>query len=121
MKKILTLALTLAPLTAFAEDIFQPGPSTVDSTTKVFQAIQNITNWMFSGFLVIAVIMVLVAAFTILTAQGNTEKFTTAKKMITYAVIAVVIAILAKSIIMVAASLVGANVDLDRVTGTPGS
>src|SRR5688572_20171097 len=73
----------------------------------VFKAISNITNWIFSLFLVLAVIFILFGAFKLLVSGGNAEGFSEAKKMIFYAVIAVVIAVLAKSIIIVAASIVG--------------
>jgi len=85
--------------------------STIDTPDGVLNAISDITDWVFSGFLAIAVIMVLIAAFNFLVAGGDTEKFTTAKKSLLYSAIAIAIAVLAKSIVYISAALVGAKIN----------
>ncbi len=90
MKKVTTIiALSLTPMIAFAA---------IDDKEGVLRALENITNLFFSILMAIAVIVILLAAFKFLTAGGNPENAETAKKMILYAVIAIVVALLAKAI-----------------------
>lgn len=105
-------AALLTPGSAFAEttDWFVDTTGSPTNATGVLTAVDTIANWMFNGFLIIAVIFILVAAFHFLTSSGNTEKTSAAKKMLLYAIIAVVIAVSAKGIVKVAAKLVGADV-----------
>jgi cytochrome bd-type quinol oxidase subunit 2 len=55
-----------------------------------------IDNWMFFVLLAVAVIMLLWAAYTYVTAGDDTEKVHRATKTITYAAVAVVVALVAK-------------------------
>jgi peptidoglycan/LPS O-acetylase OafA/YrhL len=71
-----------------ADDLFGSSDSTI--VTAV--------NWMIDVFWILAVAFVMWAAFLYLTAGGNEEKITEAKKRLIYALIAAVIAILAVSI-----------------------
>ncbi len=55
-----------------------------------------IINWMFWVLLAIAVIMVMWAAYTYLTAQDDTEKVYKATKTLTYAAVAIAVGLIAK-------------------------
>lgn len=90
----------------------QDPSGTITSAQGIFGAISNITNWIFSLFLVIAVIFILWGAFKLLVSGGNSEGLSDAKKMILYAAIAVVIAVLAKSLVIVAAKIVGVTITI---------
>ncbi len=85
-----------------------PG-GTIVNADGVFAAISSITNYIFSFFLVVAVLYILVGAYNLLISKGNPEGFEQAKKMILYAVIAVAIAVMSKSIVIIAAKIVNPN------------
>ena len=77
----------------------------IDSVAKVLKVIDNITNWMFTIFIAVAVIFVLLAAFTYLTSGGG-EETAKAHKMILYSAVAIAVAILAKGVVNVVKSIV---------------
>ena len=56
----------------------------------------SVVNWLFYILIVFSVIMVLIAGFRYLTANGDPEKVSKATKTITYAAIAIVVALIAK-------------------------
>jgi len=106
MKKFsITLISSLLPLMAFAQPQVPSG--TVTTYSGVVGIINTIGNWMFGLLLALAVIFLLYAAFLYLTAAGDSAKTDKAKDIIIYAIVAIVVAVLAKGIIMVAQSLVG--------------
>ena len=69
----------------------------------------GVVDWMFYGLIVLSVIMVLVSAFLFLTAAGDAEKVTKARKTLTYAAIAIVVALAAKGFPALIASFIGAS------------
>lgn len=87
-----------------------PVPTTITSYGGVINIINTIGNWMFGILLALAVVFLLYAAFLYLTAAGDSGKTDQAKNIIIYAIVAIIVAVLAKGIIMVAQSLVGAPV-----------
>lgn len=60
--------------------------------------IQSIVKWVYVIFFIIAVLFIIFAAYTYLTAQGDPEKVKNATNQIIYAVVAIVIALVAVSI-----------------------
>lgn len=99
-------ALALADLGANAGPNYDQNPG-ITSAKGIFEAISKITDWIFSLFLIIAVIIILYGAFQLLISGGNAEALSASKKLVIYAAISVAIAVLAKSIILVAANIVG--------------
>lgn len=91
-----------APITA-PDRLGNPGE--IDTVDDVLNVIDRITNWMFTIFMAVAVIMILIAAFKYLTSGGG-EEVAKAHKMILYAVVAIAVAILAKGIVNVVKSIV---------------
>ncbi len=77
------------------------------NSATVFLVINNLINWAFYLILIAAIFMILAAAFTFLTAAGNEEKTSKARNYILYAIIAVIIAFLAKAIIALVAYILG--------------
>ena len=71
------------------------------------ERVNMIIRWIYTIFLVVAIIFVLIAAFQYLTASGNKDKVKKATDMLMYAAISIVIAILAFSITKIVGSLVG--------------
>lgn len=87
-----------------------PPPETgVDSVEGVFILINQIFNILFWLLIVLAAIFIIMAAFSYLTAGGDPEKVKTANQKVIYAVVAVVVAVLAKTIPSVVCSFIGAG------------
>jgi heme/copper-type cytochrome/quinol oxidase subunit 2 len=98
MKKTLYLlgifaALSL-PLLAGAQ-IPLPG----GNPSQVGGVIQNIIDFVTNFIFIVAVGFIIYAAYLYLTSSGEQEKVTEARKVITYAIVAIIIAFLARSII----------------------
>ena len=68
------------------------GPSTVGGIVDI---IRQIVRWVYIIFFIIAVLMIIMAAFTYLTAGGDAEKVNTAKNRLIYAAVAIAVALLA--------------------------
>jgi len=66
-----------------------------------------ITDWIFLGLVAITVIFVLLGAFNILTAAGDTNKITTGKNYILWAAIGFACALLARSVPQIVRYFVG--------------
>lgn len=66
-----------------------------------------LTGWIFSVFLIVAVIFILIAAFRYLLAGGDSTKVYEASKMVIYAAIAIAVAILAASVEFIVRELIG--------------
>ena len=64
---------------------------------------------MFWILITLSTIIVLYAAFMYMTSQGDEAKVSTATKTITYAAVAIVVALLAKGFPVIVASIVGAD------------
>ena len=62
-------------------------------------ALNSIVNWLFTVLLIVAVIFILIAAFNFITAAGDPEKVKTARQFVIYALIGVVVALLARGLI----------------------
>lgn len=100
MKKYLPLFLLLAALlpgTSLAE---------VNDEAGVLRVIEKLGNWIYSIFLIVAVIMIVVTAFKFLTAGGDTTKYSEAKTSLFWTVVAVALAAGSRGIVAITASLV---------------
>ncbi|MFH1759395.1 MAG: pilin [Patescibacteria group bacterium] len=73
----------------------------------ILNILNNIIFWFQAIIFVIAVIMVLWAAYLYVTASGNSEKVGQATKTIIYAVIGIAVALLAFGIVPIVSSLLG--------------
>ena len=72
-----------------------------------------IINWIFYLLIVLTIIFVLFAAFKYLTAGGDAEKVKAAGSILLYAVVAIVIALLAKGIPLIVSSFIGGGLSLN--------
>ncbi len=101
LKKVglgMALGLTLLPFLALAQIGGVPGPI-LTSPVQIAQLIQKVLNFIGSIVLVIALIMLLWAAILYLTAGGSEERVGRAKSYLIYAIIGIVVAVLAFSVI----------------------
>ena len=81
--------------------------STITSTSAFWQLLCTGVLWFFGIVIIIAFVMLLVAAVTFMTAGGNEEKVNQARSMLTYGIIGIAVALLARAILQVVASLFG--------------
>ena len=72
--------------------ITRTGPTTVSGLVSV---LGKIVQWTYIIFFIVAVLMIILAAFSYLTAGGDEEKVKTAKNRIIYAAVAIIVALLA--------------------------
>ena len=95
---------TPPPATVLAPTPTETGISTAGS---FFTAIVcgMIVNWMFYILVVLVVVFIIVAAFKYLTASGDPEKVKSANHSLIYAVVALVVAILARSVPTIVSSI----------------
>jgi hypothetical protein len=63
-----------------------------------FDTVYNIVDWVFTIFLAAAVLLGLIGAYYILTSAGSTEKVTAGRNYIVYAIIGVIVALIARAI-----------------------
>jgi len=112
MKKILTSLLLVTLLVTPVLVMAGPAGALPTAGQTVWDTINTVANWMFAILLIGAVIVILIAAFTFLTAAGDADKTTKARNYITYAIIAIVVAFLAKALVVLIASMVGVTVPI---------
>lgn len=102
----IVLGIGIAPVGAqqdlekIAEEIRQ------QDTNIVGAALNRIINRMFGLLLALAVLFIIVAAYNYLFSAGEPEKVKTATRMITYAVIAIAVAALARGIVFIVRQLI---------------
>jgi hypothetical protein len=107
-KRSVSIAMVqlLLPVLALAEDtgvdkISQPLPA-----PNLDTVLQNIRNLFFGAVIVACVFMILWAAFNFVTAAGDEKKVSDAKKTITYAIIGLIVAALAATLVSVVRGIV---------------
>jgi hypothetical protein len=109
IKKITSIIFSSLPLMALAQETAPGAPvTTITTGVGLVATVNGLTNWIFIALMLFAVIFILLAAFSYLTAQGDDEKIKTAKNQLIYAIVAIVIGALAKTIVAVIANVVGA-------------
>lgn len=109
VNKIIATALLLSPLAAFAQGgVTSPPGAVVTSIGDIMRIVETAVNWAFSLILILAVLFIFYSAWLYMTAGGNPEKVESAKKNLLYAVVGIVIALLARSIIALVRNFLGA-------------
>ncbi len=77
----------------------------IGDVTDVISILRYILRLIYTIFFIVAAIFIILAAFDYLTAGGSDEKIKKAKKELTYAIIAIIVALVAVSIKAIATSL----------------
>ncbi len=80
----------------------------ITSIKGIITLINTIATWFFNIVLAVAVIVLLLAAFQWLTSGGNEEKVGTARKNLIWGLVGIAVAFLAKGLVALIKSLVGA-------------
>ena len=87
----------------FDTDSYTAG-TVIDESTEnwgmicVMNAIYTATNWIFVIIMVLAVIVILFGAFTLLTAAGDPDKVGRGRNYVVYAIVGFAVALLAKAL-----------------------
>ncbi len=102
--KIGIMATSLMPIAALAQ---VTPPDDIDSPTKIVTIIDSVAGWFFAVFLALAVVFLIWAAFLYLTAAGSQEKVGNAKNALIYAIIAIVVALIAGGLTNIISSILG--------------
>ena len=98
MKKVLVSLISVSILAGPAIALAQ-APSTAP-TADIMATLDSITDWLFAILLVIAAIFIIVAAYNFVTAQGDPDKTKTARNLVMYALIGVLVAFAAKGLVL---------------------
>ena len=101
-----SLALVALPALVFAITIQGP-PGNITKIEDLLDKICSVVNIMFTVLIIVAVVMVMYAAFLYLTAQGDPEKVKSANHTIIYAAIAIAVGIFSKGIPIMVATFLG--------------
>jgi len=114
-KKVLYLipALTVVPMLASAQlnNLDFGSSSRITDQNSVVTFITDMLNWIFGILMVVGVAFILVAAYKYLTAAGDEKKLGSAKNTLKYALIGIGVALISKAIVLVLASILGANIN----------
>ena len=95
MKKILPIIL----ISLFISPLFIGALTAQPPSIEPDAAIEKITSLIFGALLAVAVIAIIYAGFSFITAQGDPAKVGTARTMLLYAVVGIIVALLAQGIV----------------------
>jgi len=84
-------------------------PTIVTSGGELVGLVQALTNWFFVGFLLAAVVFLIIAALQFLTGGGDPAAVSAARKKLIWAVVAVIVAVLARSIPLAVQNIITAT------------
>lgn len=115
-KKIMSyagsLAIALVPYLAAAQFTSTgalPGAK-VTTYQGVLDLLKTLSGWMLGILIALAVVFLIYAAFLYLTSGGEQETLTKAKNYLVYAVVAIGVGLLARGLVILAASLFGETI-----------
>jgi magnesium-transporting ATPase (P-type) len=123
MKKIILPLLIISLFFMSFAFVVQAGPGATPSvsspgdgsaatpTIKIEDIVKNITTMLFNIFILAAVLMIIVAAFTFLFSGGSADKIGKARGMLVMAIVAIVVALLAKFVVPMVQDILGKNID----------
>ncbi|MDO8474189.1 MAG: hypothetical protein Q7S62_01455 [bacterium] len=80
-----------------------------ETPEKLMAIINTVTDWIFAGFVVAAVIMVILAALQFVREGGNPEKMSEARMKLIWAAVGIGIALMAEGFVPVVRNILGAD------------
>lgn len=107
MKKKLSVLISMGLLTVLLVPMLALAQEEPPAAADLWAILDTATRWFYGIFLALAVLMVIYAGFMFLTAGGDAEKISKAREALMYAVVGVVVALLARSIVPIAKALLG--------------
>ncbi len=109
MKKILVFIFFFAIIAAGAQSAIAleiPNPLGANTITEL---IDKIATWLLEIGLIISTIIILWAALVFMTSGGNVERVTMARKTLWYAIIGIVVLLLAKGVTSIIQNFLSGN------------
>ncbi len=103
MRKILSVLILLAFLLLPAIGLANEGTA---SSVDVIAALNRIVNWLFTILVAVAGIAIVIAGYYYVTAAGNPEQITKARNFILYALIGVLVGLLARGLVSLVQTIV---------------
>lgn len=88
-------------------DWLQTAPTGPESGAEVVALIEQLTNWFFAGFMVLAVVFVVFAAWQFISSQGDPQGVGQARQKLLWSAVAIGAAVFARAIPIVIRSVVG--------------
>ena len=82
-------------------------PTGPTSGAELVELIESLINWFFVGFMLLAVVFVLLAAFQFISSGGDPIGVKSAKNKLFWAVIAIAVASLSKGFVLVIGNILG--------------
>jgi len=113
MKKSLSTLILVSIISLFFLPAMMPvlaqetAPTILQTPGEAVTLIETLTNWLFTILMAVAVIFIIMAAWTFLTAGGNPDSVTKARQMLIYALVGVAVAILARGLPIMIETLLG--------------
>jgi hypothetical protein len=81
-----------------------------DAQSEFFEILNRILNFLFWVAMIVSIFVVLFAAYQFLFSEGNPEAVAKAKKNILYSIIAIALAVLAKSSSIIIIEIIGLEI-----------
>jgi len=107
---LILLSFSVLPLTGVLKAAEVQGPEvTPPSKLDPISAFKTIVDWVFYILLLFAGLMIILAGFNFITAAGDTEKVDAARNYVLYAVIGIVVGLLARGVVWFIAKQFGAG------------
>ena len=110
--KISTLALTLSTLPFMGIANVHAAQAVTPNITDIhgiYSLVEKIAKWFQAFFFILAAIFIIMAAFSYLTSAGDDDRLKRAKSQLIYAVVAIVVALLAFVMVTILKNLMGAG------------
>ena len=104
MKKLLT-GIILASLLALPVVVAAQAEAAPE--VDIFDALETLTNYLFTILLIVAVIFLIIAAFTFITASGDPDKVGKARNFVLYALIGVAVGVAARGLVALIQIIMG--------------
>lgn len=99
MRKIFLTSILISLVAIPTIGLALTTPTETLTETDPIAVLNRIANWLFAILLIVAAIAIIIAAFQFVTASGDPEKVGSARQFVLYAMIGVLVALLAKGLI----------------------
>jgi hypothetical protein len=86
---------------------FLPAPTGPTSGAELVALIENITNWFFAGFMVLAAAFIVLAGWQFIASRGDPTAVTSARAKLLWAAVGIAAAVMAKGIVTAVKSIIG--------------
>ena len=90
----------MSPGLMIASDAYAEEPDTVIPDTDVIATLGNIADWLFYILIGVSVLFIVIAGLEYTTAQGDPEKIKSAGQKVLYSLIGIIVASLAKGLVI---------------------